>query len=698
MSSLAPLFAPTSIALVGASSDPAKFGGRPLAALRRHGFEGPITVVNRHGGSFDGAACVSSIEDLPDCVDLAAILVPAEGVIEAFQACVARGVRAVAVFSGGFRELGPDGVERQARLRQLCTDSGVRLLGPNSPGFVNVHGAVACSASGFGTQPVITRGPVAFVSQSGGIAGILADRAIERGIGLSAVVATGNEADVDAADVVEWLVEEGHTRAVGLFLEGFGQGHRFAESLAAARRAGLRLAVLRAGGSRQARNVIASHTGAIVASEAGFDAICRSIGVLQAGDYQELLEMTHLLATVGGGSRRAVVVGFSGGMNALLADAAAAHGVELPSLQASTVEAMATVTPDFGSAANPADMSSVILTEPERLGRAVEIVAGDPAAGVVVVAVGDHPPALSERLARIVVGVRDTAGVPVVVQWSAGPLSGSGMALAAAGGLPVVTEPGRCMAMLAASAEAEAGAGSRRPPPCRWDHPGPGLAPTGGWTEHDVKGLLQAHGVRTPRRVLLADPADAPRAVAAFGGRAVVKANCTGAVHKSDMGAVIVGVDAGQAEHAARTVLDAARGHLRPEQVHGVLVEELVRPVAELIVAATVDEHAGPLISVGSGGILVELVADTVTRLAPVGTDDALDMVRGLRAARLLEGFRGGPRGDTTALATMVARVSELAEAWAGQLTLVELNPVAVLEEGAVVLDAVLMTHGSGAA
>lgn len=693
MSGLAPLFAPSSIALVGASADPAKFGGRPLAALRRHGFAGPVHVVNHHGGSFDGATCVRSVEELPEGIDLAVLLVPAGAVDDALGACVGRGVRAAAVFTGGFRELGPEGAARQERLRRLCAESGVRLLGPNSPGFVNVHGSVACSASAFGTQPAIPGGSVAFVSQSGGIAGVLADRAIAQGIGLSAVVSTGNEADVDAADVVGWLVEEGHTRAVGLFLEGFGQGHRFADALAEARRAGVRLAVLRAGGSPQARHVIASHTGALVASQAGFDAVCRSLGILQASDYQELLEMTHVLGTVGEGSRRAVVVGFSGGMNAVLADAAAAHGVALEALQPSTVEAMAAITPDFGSAANPADISSAILTEPERLGRAIEIVAGDPAAGAVVVAVGDHPPALSERLARIVAGARGAAGVPVVLQWSAGALSGPGMALAAASGVPVLSEPGRCMAVLAAAADA---AGTPRPPRHPEGHPAD-LGRSGGWSEHEVKDLLESAGLRAPRRVLLADPGDAPKAVAELGGRAVVKASCTGAVHKSELGAVLVGVTADEAERAARSVLAAASEHLGPGRVRGVLVEELVRPVAELFVAGTVDEHAGPLISVGSGGLLVELVADTVTRLAPVGVDEALQMLQGVHAARLLDGFRGGPGGDMAALAAAVSRVSELTDAWAGQLQVLELNPVAACDEGAVVLDAVLTVRGEGA-
>ncbi len=685
------LLAPRSIALLGASSDPRKFGGRPLAALKRWGYEGELYVVNPRRPEIQGIPCVSRPEELPGGIDLAVVLLPADDALQALEACAERGFGAAAVFSGGFGEAGPAGRERQRRLRALTDASGMRLLGPNSPGFVNMRANVACSASAFAQRAEIFPGKISFAVQSGAIGGILMDRALERGIGVNALICTGNEADVGIGEILDWFVSDPDTPAVGLFLEGLGRDRRLADALARAREQGLGIAALKAGRSEQGRRAVASHTANIVGSDASFDALCASLGIVRAHGYDDLIEVTQLLAAAPRPGRRAAVVGASGGMNTLLADAGADRGIELPELAPETVAGIAQLTPDFGSADNPVDISSVILVEPERMGRALELLAADPGIDMLVVPIGDHPPELSERFARIVADASDRIETPLVLAWSAGPLSAGGIAEAGRRGLTVLTEPERCMWAIAA---ASAAADRPRPRPSGDGAQAPsGAAPV---SEHQAKQLLRQAGIAVPRGFLLSDPAEAESRVEELGGVAVVKADCYGTVHKTEAGAIRVGVPAERAMETAAAVLAAARKSLGAERVRGVIVEQQLDPVAELVVSVSADQQVGPLVTVGIGGELVELLGDTVTRLAPVDEDEALLMIGELRGAALLEGFRGRPRGDARALAGLVARVSKLGAAWGEQLELIELNPVAVLTDDAVVLDAVLEVRASG--
>ena len=349
------LFAPRSIALVGASSDPGKFGGRPLAALLRHGYDGDLVAVNPSRDEIQGVACLPTPADLPQGIDLAVVLLPAEAVIGAVRTCIERGVGAVAVFSGGFRETGPEGAARERELARVAMEGGIRLLGPNCPGFVNNRAHTACSSSAFATREQMFPGPISFVLGSGAVAGILCDRAFDRGIGVGAAICTGNGLDVDVPDVVRHLAGDGETRAIGLFLEGVGEGTDLMEALQEARELEVGVAVLKVGRTAAGKSVVASHTAALVGSDQAFDAMCASLGVVRVDDYDDLLETTHLLATVPRPGRRLAVAGASGGMNAALADAAEANGLALPRLAAETAARLGEVVPDFGAAMNPVE-------------------------------------------------------------------------------------------------------------------------------------------------------------------------------------------------------------------------------------------------------------------------------------------------------------------------------------------------------
>ncbi|HET6692050.1 MAG TPA: acetate--CoA ligase family protein [Miltoncostaeaceae bacterium] len=675
------LLAPRSIALVGASADPLKFGGRPLAALRRHGYDGELLVVNPGRDEIGGVPCVPSPAELPEGIDLAVILLPADAVLGAVRACIARDVGAVAVFSGGFRETGPAGAARERELARVAREGGVRLLGPNCPGFVNLRAGTACSASAYATRERMVSGPIGFVLGSGAVAGILCDRAFDRGIGVGSAICTGNAADVDVPDVVRHLAADGGTRAIGLFLEGVGEGTALMEALRDARGRDVGIAVLKVGRTGAGRSVVASHTAALVGSDDAFDAMCASLGVVRVDDYDDLLETTNLLARAPRPGRRLAVAGASGGMNAAIADAAESNGLALPPLAAGTVARLGEVVPDFGAAMNPVDISSAVMADPGGLGRSLAVLASDPGVDGVVVVIGDHPPALAERLADGIAAVADGLDGNVVAQWSAGSLSAPGITGLNRAGIPVFESPERCMRAIARVMRA-AGAS--------WDEGAKAAvaAPDEPLSESAAKGLLEGLGVPAPRRVVCADPADVPAALAAAGleGTLAVKADCVGAVHKADVGAVRLGVAAADAGRVAGEVVRAARAALGDGRVRGALVEEMVAPVAELMVAVHRDPNVGPVVTVGAGGALVELMDDTVSRLAPVDEREAARMLDGLRIAPLLDGHRGRPPADRAALAAAVAAVSRLGP----RAGLVEINPLAALPRGACALDAVV--------
>jgi acyl-CoA synthetase (NDP forming) len=334
---------------------------------------------------------------------------------------------------------------------------------------------------------------------------------------------------------------------------------------------------------------------------------------------------------------------------------------------------------------NPVDVSSAVMADPGGLGRALEVLAGDPEVEGVVVVVGDHPPRLSELLADGIAAAAGRLDAPVVAQWSAGSLSAPGMTRLNRAGVPVLESPERCMRAIARAMAADAAQGPADGPS------GPPL-PRGPLSEGEAKRLLEERGVAAPRRLAVRDPADVDAALAEarLAGDLVVKADCLGAVHKTEAGAVRVGVPAEDAGRVASEVWRAAREAMGRDRVRGVLVEERVAPLAELMVSVHRDPHVGPVVTVGAGGALVEVLADTASRLAPVEPDEAGRMLDGLRIAPLLRGHRGAAAADRAALAEAVAAVSRLGPLLGDGVDLVEVNPLAALADGALALDAVV--------
>jgi acetate---CoA ligase (ADP-forming) len=675
------LFAPRSVAVIGASADPRKFGGRPLAALQRWGFDGELLAVNPGRDEVMGVRAVPTVADLPRGMDLAVVVVPADAAVLAVEQAIEREIGAIALMTGGFAESGEEGRRRDARVRELITRAGVPLLGPNCPGFINLHAAVAASSSAFAQREEMFPGPVSLVSQSGAIAGILADRAFDRGIGLGHIICTGNEMALAAPEALIWLSEQPQPRCVALYLEGFDA--RLVEALRVVRRRGTKVAVIKAGSTAAGARVVASHTAAIAGADDAFEAACLSLGVARAHNFDDLLEFAQLLACARPRGPRLGVAGISGGMNSLLVDAASELGMTVPELGAETILSLGGVVPDFGSTENPIDIASAVLSNPGAIGHVLALLDGDPAIDVPVATINDHPPELAHALADGIIDRSGAMASPPVVQWSAGPMSLGGIRALGRAGVAVISEPDRCAAALAAALRSldvphEVATPNGLPP-----------APTGPLSEWELKAALAAAGLPIPQARLIADPLDAEQAVRDVGGLAAVKADCVGVVHKTEAAAIRLGVRPDTAVADARAVLDSARAAFGESAVRGILVERQLEPLAELLVSVRDDPQAGPVLTVALGGTLVEVLGDASSRLAPIDATGARALLDELRGAPLLGAFRGRPAADLDALADAVARVSALGAAWAPRVSILELNPVAALAQGAAVLDAI---------
>ncbi len=674
------LFAPRSVAVIGASADPRKFGGRPLAALQRWGFDGELVAVNPGRDEVMGVRAVPTVADLPRGMDLAVVVVPADAAVLAVEQAIEREIGAIALMTGGFAESGEEGRRRDARVRGLIAAAGVPLLGPNCPGFINLHAAVAASSSAFAQREEMFPGPVSLISQSGAIAGILADRAFDRGIGLGHILCTGNEMALGAPELLIWLSEQPQPRCIALYLEGFDA--RLVAALRAVRRRGTKVAVIKAGSTAAGAKVVASHTAAIAGADDAFEAACLSLGVARARNFDDLLEFAQLLACARPRGPRLGLAGISGGMNSLLVDAASELGMTVPELDPETVVSLAGVVPDFGSTENPIDIASAVLANPEAIGHVLALLDGDSAVDVAVATINDHPPDLADRLAAGIIQRASTMSSPPVVQWSAGPMSLGGIRTLGRAGVAVVSEPDRCASALAAALRSldvprETAASDQLPP-----------APTGALSEWELKSALAAAGVAIPQARLIADPQDAAEAVREVGGLAAVKADCVGIVHKTEAAAVRLGVRPETAVATAESVLQSARAAFGEAAVRGILVERQLDPLAELLVSVRDDPQAGPVLTVAVGGTLVEVLGDVSSRLAPIDVAGARALLNGLRAAPVLGVWRGRQAVDLEALAETVARVSQLGAAWAPRVAMLELNPVAALAHGAAVLDA----------
>jgi acetate---CoA ligase (ADP-forming) len=648
------VWAARSIAVVGASSRPGVPGRLVLEHLDRFGFDGRVVAVNPRGP----VAGYESFAAVPDGIDLAVILVPAAAVPDAVRDCAAAGVRCAIVGTSGFAETGPDGRAAQDALVSTARTAGMRLVGPNCIGSVGFHSGLVASFSPLfsGPRTRLIPGRVGFASASGALGYGAVSLALDRGLGLFAAVTTGNESDATTLEVLAALANQPDCAAVLGYLESLTD----AAGLRALAAAGKPAALLVAGRSAAGARAAESHTGVLATPDRVTNGVLRQYGIVRALDVDELLDIGEAFAAGhrARGSRTAVIT-TSGGSGILAADAVADQGLRLADLNPSTVDTLDTVVPAYGSTANPVDVTATVMSDRTLVARCTDAVAADPGVDALVVCfcvlTADDVSAIVDALAA---ALREHGKPIVVARTGAAHLAPDARDALRNSGIPEYPTPARAVRALAAILATDQ-------VPATLDGPmAPAHVPT---DESGLKQLLAARGIRVPRGRVIADAAHAADAVRQIGGRGVFKAVVPGLVHKSAAGAVRLGVIPDRADATARDLLAL-------DGATGVLVEEQIPDGVEVLVGVA-PTPLGPVLTVGSGGVLTELLDDAAVRLLPVSDVDIRDALSQTRVAARL----GGRVED------LVSVIRNVAHDWLGSL---DLNPVVVTASEAVVLDA----------
>ncbi|MGM7666595.1 acetate--CoA ligase family protein [Microbacterium sp. A93] len=702
---LGPLFAPRSIALIGASATAGSYSSRSLTNLRRTGYSGSIFPVNPRYTEIDGLPCYPTVGQIGQAVDAAMILVRSELVHDAVRDCVAAGVKVITVCSAGFAEEGAAGHDRQRELVELARAGGSRLVGPNCIGAASVVDRVVACAT-LNITETFTPGSISIVSQSGGMAVNLFNRAQGRGVGIRGFVSVGNEADLDVAQLVEALADDEQTRVIALFIEELRDVPAFRAAVSKAHRQGKPVLVLKAGRSEAGARSSLSHTGALAGSHALFSSVMTQLGVLEVDSVDTLIDTADLLARVDPpASNRLLIVSPSGGECSYAADRASELGLRVPALSETTVEALSQGM-RFGAPSNPFDLTGQVIGNAEFLRDVLGELERADEFDLVLYAIPTWSAHDAERLLPGFIAAAEASTKPTVISaWTATDLTERSEQVLAAGSAAHFGSVDAALSALAhlarwAEMHRTLGFGGADPEAdpeadleARTDRSAPAPRPTGLPelpTEHQAKSFLREHGLDTPREVLVSDRDTTADAAAGIGWPLVAKQLCEGVVHKSDLGLVRVGV-------RDQTDLDRAldefdgivtENGLVPE---GLLLSELHRGL-EVILGGVRDPQFGPMVMIGAGGILAELLDDTVFRSCPLGASDAEAALDELSVGRLLRGYRA-VEYDRPALVDLIVRFSELF-AGADWLDQADLNPVLVAEsphQGAVIVDAALV-------
>jgi acetyl coenzyme A synthetase (ADP forming)-like protein len=682
--SMRAVFAPRSIAVVGASRRPGQLGREIVHNLRASGFAGNLFVVNPHAGEVEGIHAHASLRDIHEAVELAIIAVPAALVESALDDCIAIGVSAVVVISAGFGEVGEEGKKREAALLDKIRRAGIRMVGPNCMGVINTDPAVRMHATFSSIFP--PKGNVAMSSQSGALGLAVLDYAKSLNIGFSTFVSVGNKADVSGNDLIQYWAEDPNTDVILLYLESFGNPRKFGEI---ARRVGRTkpIVAVKAGRSEAGAKAASSHTGALATSDAIVDDLFRQAGIIRTGTLEEMFDVAALLANQPlPKGRRVAILTNAGGPGILAADACEANGLALAELGDETVSVLRTFLPAAASVGNPVDM--IASASPEQYRRSLELLLADPAIDAVVVI---YIPVLPNDAPDVAAAIRNGAVASQGKTILATFMSSTGVPATLAP-VPSFAFPERAvnaLAMVTRYAEwRDAPQGTHVEYELDTEQlrsiVDASCAQGGRWLDPmEVSGLLSAAGIGAPPTLLVTNADDAMEAAMRLGFPVVLKAYGPELLHKSDVGGVRLGLTHESAVVTAYEELAAALG----KTMTGAVIQPMVADGVEMMLGATDQPSFGHVIACGAGGILVELLGDVAFRVHPLNDRDARELLDEVRCSRLLNGYRGKPAADADAMRDAILRLSALLDV-CPEIREIDLNPLKVLKHGVSAVDA----------
>lgn len=692
---LIPLVDPRSVAIIGASPNHAKGPGRIAQHLLEGEFHGELYLVNPKYNEIDDRRCYASMDDVPEAVDLAVVMIPAAAVLATARACAARGTKYLVIMSSGFSEMGTAGRLVQQELAALARESGMRIYGPNCPGFLVMNQRRAISFSPrLDMDSWEPDGRTALITQGGAMGRAVIDAMEAHGSpGLNYWFSTGNEADLEMADFLGWLAEEPSTDTVVMVLESIRDGRRFMEAAARARDNGKQIIVLKVGRSAAGQQAAATHTAALAGADAVVDAALRQCGVIRVDDIDEMIDLARILDRYGVRDVANVgVCSLSGGSAAHLADLCGVHGLGVDSPTPATVQKMHDLLPPLAAVGNPVDLTTGIFAAPELVGKALETFIQDERIDAIVMPFPYQLGRINHVMAEKLAEVSRISDKPIVaVGISESMFEDPAADILRAAHIPYV--PSATKAVLAlkryASIASLREAATWRPTPPPTD-----VAPIGGHgslSEEASEAALKKYGIRFPYSEVADSETEAVAAADRIGYPVVLKAAGEGLAHKSDAGLVRVGIqDPGVLVRAYREVC-AAHEALASEPRTSVKIAQMVTDGVETLCGITVDSSFGAVVSFGLGGIYAELLGDIALRICPLTTAEAGVLIAEPKAFPILDGARGGDKLDVAATAEAIAALSRFGYEHAGQLAGVDINPLKVQSSGALGLDALVV-------
>lgn len=687
------LFNPKAVAIIGATQDNRRPGGAPLHSLRHLGYAGQVYAVNPRYSDIDGRPCYASVDALPQRCDLAVIAVPAADVPTAIDDCGRGGIQHAVILSAGFREIGERGAALEAKLQAALKTSGVRAVGPNCIGMMNLRSRVFAGFGAAFRKQDWRGGPVAMISQSGGFAYSIMTFCEEAGVGFDHMVSTGNESSLNTLDFIEYFLDDDQTHLIAVYMEGIPDGRRLRALGRRALEIGKPIAIWKVGNTRMGQRAAVSHTANLTEDYDWYRDAFREGGFVEIREIYDLIDVARVFRSRKRprGNRIAIVT-TSGGAGVLLTDACEHANLSLPSMTDATLTALKPVLPDFASTANPIDVTAAIAQKEPEFRTATQAVLAD--ANVDMLFLRSYPGRDAPVWAKNFVTDADASDKPILISLTGtANESAAWLPILDAAAVPWFEAPTRLVYGAAVLNDftrkcERIGMRGAEPRPVAMAAL-PGL-PDGALDELQGKACLEAYGITTPKRVFVAASEEPMIDTGTLKFPVVLKVVSADLPHKTEAGGVRTGIKNIVGLKQVLTEMKGSVAAYKPEaRVRGWLIEEMAQGV-ELIIGALNNPAFGPLVMVGMGGVYAELFKDVARRYAPFGKEAARELVLSLKCAPMLQGYRGKAACDIDALAEAVSRVSWLIADHADRLSEVEINPLIVGESAALAVDAVV--------
>lgn len=688
---------PRSIAIIGASENFASISGKPLHFLIEHDYKGRVFPVNPKYDTLGGLKCYKSVLDIPEPVDLALLAVNFRQILPALKQCVEKKVKFATIFASGFAESGEEGRIMQQQIAELAKESGMRICGPNCQGSVSLKDrAIGGFSASLGVKP-LKIGPIGYVTQSGALGYSIFSLAQEAGVGFSYVASTGNEVDLHTLDFMEFILEDAGTKMIISYLEGIKDGKQFARLADRALELGKPIVTLKAGRSEVGQKAASSHTASLTGSDAVCDAFFRQKGIIRAHDIEDMIDIAALMQQIPAlpEGKGIGLITTSGGGGILMADEASDLKLDIPELDPETRKIIMEVIPPYGSALNPVDVTAQVINKAEDFMKVLQVIIANPQIHALVIVITQITGEQGRQMAQDIVKISKLTQKPITVAWTTGDLLvRDQLKILSEGGVQFYKSPVRAVRAMGALMKYSV----FRKDVLTRTKADPEKKLTGkmressisfltdknhSLTEHEGKELLALYGIPVTKEEIATSGEQVVSIAENIGYPVALKINSPDILHKTEAGGLKLNIkDKKELVSAFNEILKNARNYNPKAQINGVLVQEMVSGGIEVIVGVNNNPQFGPVVMFGLGGIFVEILKDVSMRVAPLSTEDAMEMIKEIKGFKVLTGARGRAKADIQAIADVLVNVSRMALDLEDQIAELDINPLLVMPEG----------------